>query len=66
MSAMELITVAELAKRWNMSKFTIYHLIRRQRDPLPAYQLGRAWAIRFAEAEEWLARQSNLKNGEAA
>lgn len=65
MSDMELITVADLAERWGRSKFTIYHLIRRKHDPLPAYQFGRAWGIRFAEAEEWLARQSNL-NGEAA
>jgi len=66
MSDMELITVADLAERWGRSKFTIYHLIRRKRDPLPAYQFGRSWTLRFAEAEEWLARQSNLKNGEAA
>lgn len=53
----ELISIKELAERWNMPRSQVYNLVRRVHDPLPAFKLG---GIRIdpAAAEEWLERQA--------
>lgn len=56
MGVEELISVAQLAERWGMGRSTIYDLIRRPHDPLPAYKIG-AVRINPHAAQEWLNRQ---------
>lgn len=53
----ELISIKELSERWSMPRSQVYNLVRRERDPLPAFKLG---GIRIdpAAAEEWLERQA--------
>lgn len=53
---MDLITVEETAKLLGMNRSSVYKLIRRTKDPLPAYKLG---GIRIDQSEliDWLSHQ---------
>lgn len=53
---MTFLTVEEVAKRLKTGKTTIYELIRRKSDPLPAYHIP---GVRIEEKElwQWVRRQ---------
>lgn len=50
-----LLTVAELAARWSMSRATIYRALE---DGLPSLKLGRSRRIRVSDADQWLNEQA--------
>jgi excisionase family DNA binding protein len=50
-----LLTVAQLATRWSMSRATIYRALE---DGLPSLKLGRSRRIRLSDADQWLNEQA--------
>jgi excisionase family DNA binding protein len=50
-----LLTVAQLATRWSMSRATIYRALE---DGLPSLKLGRSRRIRVSDADQWLNEQA--------
>ena len=50
-----LLTVAQLATRWSMSRATIYRALD---NGLPSLKLGRSRRIRLSDADQWLSKQA--------
>ena len=49
-----LVSAAELASQWGVTRATIYNLLKRG---LPSVSIGRCRRFRIAEAEDWLEAQ---------
>jgi excisionase family DNA binding protein len=58
-----LLTVAQLATRWSMSRATIYRALE---DGLPSLKLGRSRRIRLSDADQWLNEQAASTQAGAA
>ena len=50
-----LLSVAQLATRWSMSRATIYRALD---NGLPSLKLGRSRRIRLSDADQWLSEQA--------
>lgn len=53
-----LITAAELAVRWRVSRSTVYNLLHRG---LPSVQVARCRRFDPADADAWLVEQSDAR-----
>lgn len=50
------LTAPELARRWKVTRATIYNLMQRG---LPSVTIGRSRRFRVADVEAWLAEQQD-------
>ena len=53
----KLLTVNQVAEILKLGRTTIYHLLRRQDNALPAVQIGGATRIALLDLEAWLRRE---------
>ncbi len=57
----ELLTVAELAKRWKVTKGNIYRLTRlRTTDSIPRRKLGKNLRFVASEVDEWAKKRARM------
>lgn len=57
MKGKDFMKIEEVALKLSISKSAVYNLIRRKRDPLPAYRLG-GLRVNQAELTQWVTRQN--------
>ena len=55
----QLLTLEQVAEYLNVDKFTVYRLLAAKE--LPAFKVGNQWRFKRKLIENWLKRNSNLR-----
>jgi excisionase family DNA binding protein len=58
-----LLTAEQVAKYLKVDKFTIYRLVAQKK--IPAFRVGSQWRFKKSVIEDWLMKNSNIKDKRA-
>jgi excisionase family DNA binding protein len=54
-----LLTTEQVAEYLKVDKFTIYRLVAQKK--IPAFRVGSQWRFKKSAIEDWLTRNSNIR-----
>lgn len=55
--APEFYTVEQIAQKLQVSEDTVTNFLKRKKNRLKGYKVGRQWRVRIEDYEEWLRNQ---------
>lgn len=56
------LSISDISYLTGYSRKTIEMWIRRDEDPLPAFQIGREYRVKYHEFDLWFERQSTIRH----